>query len=68
MENLKPEYSLMFTDNGQNVIESQYRTLKIMQFLAEEIAQETGRPVALCKGYALPCNIVEKYRFEPEKS
>jgi hypothetical protein len=61
MENLKPEYSLLFTDNGQNVVENQYRNLKIMRFLAEEIAQETRRPVALCKGYSLPCNILENF-------
>ena len=67
MEVRKPEYSLLFTDNGQNVIEYQYRNLKILRFLAEEIAQETGRPVALCKGYALPCNILENFGFGSQK-
>ena len=58
---MKPDFSLLFTDSCERVNESQYWTRRVMRVLAEEIAQETGRPVALCEGYALPCNIVEKF-------
>lgn len=60
----KPDYSLIFTDNGQNIIPDHYKTEKIMRFLAGAIAEETGRPVALCKGHPLPCNILEKFGLE----
>jgi hypothetical protein len=56
-----PDYSLLFTDTGQNVLEPQYRTVDGWRFLAAEVAKITGRPVALCKNHPLPCNILESF-------
>ena len=59
-----PEYSLLFTDTGQNVLEPQYRTIDGWRFLAAEVARISGRPVALCKNHPLPCNILENFGVE----